>query len=264
MAVMTTRRLVVRVGSDGDVAQPDDLAVEEPLTLALDGEVLAVLMRTPGHDLELAAGWLAVESGVTRSSDIALLRGCHLDGDARVDITLRDGIVPPRPRAFVTSAACGVCSADAVDLAPLRRSAPHTPGWRVDPEVVATLPQRMRRQQRSFDRTGAAHAAAIANSVGDLLVVREDVGRHNAVDKVVGWSVLEDRLPLTDHLLVVSGRVSFEIVQKAVAAGAAGVVAVSAPTSLAVDLARRYDLVLAGLVRDGRVNVYAGEAVLRS
>jgi FdhD protein len=258
MAVMTTRRSVVRVSDDGDVSRPDDLAVEDPLTLFLNGEALAVLMRTPGHDLELAAGWLVVESDVVRADDIALLRGCHLDGHSRVDITLQDGITPPRPRAFVTSAACGVCSADAVDLAPLRRTPPHSPGWRVDGTTIAVLPVRMRKRQRNFARTGAVHAAAIANSLGDLLVVREDVGRHNAVDKVVGWSLLEGRLPLTDHLLVVSGRVSFEIVQKTVAAGLAGVIAVSAPTSLAVDLARQYDLLLAALVRDGRVNLYAG------
>jgi len=263
MAVMTTRRSVVRIRREGDFLQPDDLAVEEPLTLVLEGDALAVLMRTPGHDLELAAGWLAVESRVTRSDDIMLLRGCRLDGDARVEIALPAHVLRPRARAFVTSAACGVCSADAVDLAPLRRTAPHSAGWYVDSALIATLPQRMRRQQRSFDRTGGVHAAAVATPSGDLLLVREDVGRHNAVDKVVGWSVLNDRLPLTDHLLVVSGRVSFEIVQKAVAAGAAGVVAVSAPTSLAVDLARQYDLVLAGLVRDDRVNVYAGEAFVR-
>jgi FdhD protein len=221
-------------------------------------------MRTPGHDLELAAGWLVVESGVARAEDIDTLRSCREQDTDRVHITLRPAVAPPRPRAFVTSAACGVCSADVLDLAPLQTSAPHRPGWRVARSVLATLPEAMRARQRAFDRTGAVHAAALATPAGALLVVREDVGRHNAVDKVVGWGLFEHQLPATDHLLVVSGRVSFEIVQKAVAAGVAGIVAVSAPSSLAVDLARQYGLLLAGMVRPGRLNVYAGEQSVHS
>lgn len=258
MAVTTTRRAIVRMRDDAQVATPDDLAVEAPLVLGLDGDPLAVLMRTPGHDIELAAGWLVVESGVQRADDVAVLRSCREDDTDRVQVTLRAGVRPPRPRAFVTSAACGVCSADTVDLAPLRRSAPSSPGWTVPRDVIAALPDAMRVRQRAFDRTGGVHAAALATSDGALLVVREDVGRHNAVDKVVGWALLERRLPLTDHLLVVSGRVSFELVQKAVASGVAGIVAVSAPSSLAVDLARDYGLLLAGLVRRGGLNLYAG------
>lgn len=258
MAVTTTRRAIVRLRDDAQVATPDDLAVEAPLVLGLDGDTLAVLMRTPGHDIELAAGWLVVESGVHHADDVAVLRSCREDDTDRVHVTLRAGVRPPRPRAFVTSAACGVCSADTVDLAPLRRSEPSTPGWMVPRDVIAALPDAMRVRQRAFDRTGGVHAAALASSDGALLVVREDVGRHNAVDKVVGWALLEQRLPLTDHLLVVSGRVSFELVQKAVASGVAGIVAVSAPSSLAVDLARDYGLLLAGLVRRGGLNLYAG------
>jgi FdhD protein len=169
---------------------------------------------------------------------------------------------PPRPRAFVTSAACGVCSADVLDLSLLRTSAPHRDGWTVPRAIVAGLPDAMRIRQRAFDRTGGVHAAALAGADGQLLVVREDVGRHNAVDKVVGWALLGGRLPATDQLLVVSGRVSFEIVQKAVAAGVAGIVAVSAPSSLAVDLARDYELLLAGMVRAGRFNAYSGEDLI--
>ncbi|MDT4933115.1 MAG: FdhD protein, partial [Pseudonocardiales bacterium] len=135
-------------------------------------------------------------------------------------------------------------------------------GWTVPRRVVAGLPDAMRLRQRAFDRTGGVHAAALAGADGSLLVVREDVGRHNAVDKVVGWALLDGRLPATDRLLVVSGRVSFEIVQKAVAAGVAGIVAVSAPSSLAVDLAREYGLLLAGMVRGGRINAYAGEELI--
>lgn len=263
MAVMTTRRAIVRMPLDAEPAStPDDLVVEDPLVLGLHGEAIATLMRTPGHDLELAAGWLVVESGVRQADDIVTLRACREDGTDRVHIALRDGVRPPRPRAFVTSAACGVCSADVLDLAPLRIYPPHTDGWTVARDVLAALPGAMRTRQKAFERTGGVHAAALAGSGGQLLVVREDVGRHNAVDKVVGHALLDHALPATDRLLVVSGRVSFEIVQKAVAAGVAGIVAVSAPSSLAVDLAREYELLLAGMVRGGRLNLYAGEALV--
>jgi len=259
MAVMTARRAIVRMPVGAEPAStPDDLVVESPLVLGLAGEAIATLMRTPGHDLELAAGWLVVESGVCRADDIVTLRACREDDTDRVHITLREGVRPPRPRAFVTSAACGVCSADVLDLSPLRSAAPHSAGWTVPRGVLVELPDTMRARQRTFDRTGGVHAAALADGRGELFVVREDVGRHNAVDKVVGKALQDGALPATDHLLVVSGRVSFEIVQKAVAAGVAGIVAVSAPSDLAVDLAREYDLLLAGMVRDGRLNVYAG------
>lgn len=259
MAVTTTRRAIVRMPVGAEPAQtPDDLVVESPLVLGLDGDAIATLMRTPGHDLELAAGWLVVESGVRRAADIITLRACREDDTDRVHITLAPDVRPPRPRAFVTSAACGVCSADVLDLTPLQTSAPHCAGWSVAREVLVALPETMRGQQRAFDRTGGVHAAALADVDGNLLAVREDVGRHNAVDKVVGRTLMDGGLPATDRLLVVSGRVSFEIVQKTVAAGVAGIVAVSAPSSLAVDLAREYGLLLAGMTRDGRVNVYAG------
>jgi FdhD protein len=265
---MTTRRAIVRVRNDEQRPAPDDLAVEAPLTLVLDGgtepEVLATLMRTPGHDIELAAGWLVVESGVRSAQDVRALRECHdaaeFNGAERVHALLAVGVAPPRPRAFVTSASCGVCSADVLDLSPLAWAPAHSPGFRVERSVLAGLPDTMRTRQRAFDRTGGVHAAALASPAGEVLVVREDVGRHNAVDKVVGRALLDGRLPATDHLLVVSGRVSFEIVQKAVAAAVAGIVAVSAPSSLAVDLARQHGLLLAGMVRPGRLNLYAGES----
>lgn len=278
MAVMTARRRITRVlsGSPGTVGSVesvgDELTVEAPLNLIVSGESIATLMRTPGHDIELAAGWLTVESGVRSASDLLGLRQCRTEDDLelragdgisgrgvdQVHLALAAGVQPPRPRAWVTGAACGVCSADVLDLSPLRHSAAHTPGWTVPAEVVQGLPDQVRQQQRTFQRTGSLHAAALATATGELLVVREDVGRHNAVDKVTGWALLADRLPATDLLLVVSGRVSFEIIQKAVAAGVAAVVAVSAPSDLAVDLARDHDLVLAGMVRPGRMNVYAG------
>jgi len=258
MGVMTTRRAIRRRGRRAS----DDLAVESPLVLGLDGEAIATLMRTPGHDLELAAGWLTVESGVRAPQDVVQLRSCREDDTDRVHITLAPGVAPPRPRAFVTSAACGVCSADVLDLAPLQHSAPHTDGWQVASTVLAGLPDALRTRQKAFSKTGGVHAAALARTDGSLLGAFEDVGRHNAVDKVVGRALLDGLLPATDLLLVVSGRVSFEIVQKAVAAGVAGIVAVSAPSSLAVDLAREHGLLLAGMVRAGDLNVYAGEDLL--
>jgi FdhD protein len=278
MAVMTARRRITRVRPAGSAGQPsvetlgDELTVEAPLNLIVAEESIATLMRTPGHDLELAAGWLTVESGVRSATDLVGLRQCRTSDDLglrsadgvsgrgvdQVHLALRPGVEPPRPRAWVTGAACGVCSVDVLDLSPLRRSEPHTTGWTVPIEVVQALPDALRSQQKTFDRTGSLHAAALAAADGTLLVVREDVGRHNAVDKVHGWALLEDRLPATDLLLVVSGRVSFEIVQKAVAAGTAGIVAVSGPSDLAVDLAREHDLVLAGMVRSGKVNLYSG------
>ncbi|SHG66063.1 FdhD protein [Jatrophihabitans endophyticus] len=269
MPVSTTRRAVVRRNGDAQPARtPDDLAVESPLVLGLEAatgagsDAIATLMRTPGHDLELAAGWLVVESGVRRPDDIVTMRTCREDDTDRVHVTLRAGVRPPRPRAFVTSAACGVCSADVLDLSPLAGGPPHTEGWTVAADVLAGLPASMRTRQRAFDRTGGVHAAAIADAAGRLGPVREDVGRHNAVDKVVGNALLAGGLPARDRVLVVSGRVSFEIVQKAVAAGAAGIVAVSAPSSLAVDLAREHGLLLAGLVREERWNVYAGDELI--
>lgn len=267
--MMSTRRRVTRIaeitasGSQSS-ERPDDLSVEAPLQLLTDGAVMAILMRTPGHDLELSAGWLVVESGVRTAGDLVGLRQCRTDGPEgergidQVHLSLRPGVSAPQPRAWVTGSSCGVCSADVLDLSVLGRGPAHRAGWTVSVDVLHALPESVRKQQRTFDRTGSLHAAALATATGELLVVREDVGRHNAVDKTTGWALLADRLPATDLLLAVSGRVSFEIVQKAVAAGVAGIVAVSAPSDLAVDLAREHDLVLAGLVRSSTMNLYAG------
>ena len=197
------------------------------------------------------------------ADDIVQLRQCREDDTDRVHITLRAGVRPPRPRAFVSSSACGVCSADVLDLTPHQHARPaHR---RLDGRPFGArrrCPTRCAARQRGFAKTGGMHAAALATAAGELLWVAEDVGRHNAVDKVVGRALLDGRLPATDHLLVVSSRVSFEIVQKAVAAGVAGIVAVSAPSSLAVDLARAYGLLLAGLVRGESLNIYAGDELI--
>jgi len=273
MAVMTSRRRITRLRSEQEARQVgDELTVEAPLNLIIGGELIATLMRTPGHDLELAAGWLAVESGVRSTTDLLGLRQCRTSDDLalraedgisgrgvdQVHLMLSPDVVPPRPRAWVTGAACGVCSADVLDLSPLRRFPAHSPQFSVAAQALQGLPEVLREQQKTFSRTGSLHGVGLARPTGEVLVVREDVGRHNAVDKVNGWAVLHDLVPLTDVLLVVSGRVSFEIVQKTLATGLAGIVAVSAPSDLAVDLAREHDLLLAGMVRPGRMNLYAG------
>ncbi|MCT1604446.1 formate dehydrogenase accessory sulfurtransferase FdhD [Dermacoccus nishinomiyaensis] len=251
---MTTRRPVHRINAGGMSRRPDDLVVEAPLELHLDDTTLAVLMRTPGHDTELAAGWLLVESGTSAPEHIRQLRGCWKNETDAIEITLAAGVEPPRPRSFVTGAACGVCSADQLTLGPAIATCEKV----LSADVARELPDALRRGQRAFERTGGLHAAALATYDGVLGPVREDVGRHNAVDKVLGRALMEGDLPATDRLLVVSGRVSFEIVQKAVAAGVSGIVAVSAPSSMAVDLCEEYGLVLVGMMRRDHFNVYAG------
>jgi len=263
MGVTTGRRTMVRVADGIAQQEADAVAVESPLTLVLDGEVLVTTMRTPGHDLDLAAGWLVNESGVRASTDIVRLgafaatRGADTD---TVRVSLAPGVRPPRPRAFVTTSACGVCSADLLASFPGPDAALHSTGWHLPAERVPALIAAMRERQRMFDQTGALHAAALIGPDFALRWVREDVGRHNAVDKAVGRALFDDLLPLTDHLLLVSGRTSYEIVHKALTAGVAAVVAVSGPTTLAVDLAREHDLVLIGFAREGRLNVYSGAA----
>jgi FdhD protein len=273
MGITTTRRPTVRISGLKWDERSDTIAVESPLTLLLDGEVVVTTMRTPGHDLELAAGWLVNESGVRESKDIIGM-GAFANAEptndgsdpksrdnASVDtvrLYLRAGIDPPRPRAFVTTSSCGVCSADVLAAFTGPTAPLHTPGWRLPIDRVHPLLERMREEQRMFDQTGSLHAACLADPALEPLWVREDVGRHNAVDKVIGRALFEDRLPLTDHFLVVSGRVSYEIVHKALTASIAGIIAVSGPTSLAVDLARTHGLILIGFARDDRMNVYSG------
>src|SRR5215471_8203322 len=177
MAVMTTRRAIVQLRGPGTASAPDELAVEAPLTLSLDDDVLAVLMRTPGHDLELAAGWLVAGSGVGRADDITGMQASR-EGDA-VRVSLRTGVTPPRSRAFVTSASCGVCSADFMTLLPAPDAVLHAPGWHIDRQVLAGQPDAMRRRQRAFDRTGGLHAATLATADGVLGLVSEGPPRYN-------------------------------------------------------------------------------------
>lgn len=256
MGWMTVRRPVLRMRAGRAAQRADTLAVEEPLMIRIGAVTLTMTMRTPGHDFDLLAGWLVSEGTVTAASDIVGMRAC-LDEENTVDVVLAPGLRPPQPRAFTTTSACGVCGSDSIDgiFKAMTWPVDHDE-VRLDLAVVAALPELMRREQKIFDRTGGLHAAGIYTSVGEKVVVREDVGRHNAVDKVIGAALLAGRLPLTGHVLQVSGRASFELVQKAAMAGIPVLAAVSAPSSLAVDLATRCGITLIGFVRGGGMNVY--------
>ncbi|MFB6893514.1 formate dehydrogenase accessory sulfurtransferase FdhD [Kitasatospora sp. NPDC056327] len=267
MTRATARRRVLRLRGDGRGTRPDALAAEEPLEIRLGGEPLTVTMRTPGQDFDLVAGFLVGEGLVHRAEDLAALRYCAgTDEDGAntynvVDATLR-GAARALPlsahRNLLTTSACGLCGRDTVDA--VRTHVRHPVGddpLTVPPTLLYALPERLRAAQRTFDSTGGLHAAGLFDGrTGELLCAREDVGRHNAVDKVVGWALREDRLPLTGHVLLVSGRASFELTQKAALAGAPLLAAVSAPSSLAADLAEELGLTLVGFLRGEGANVY--------
>lgn len=270
MGRLTTSRRVTRITLDGvNRVRPDAIAVEEPLEIRVAGSPLAVTMRTPGHDVELAAGFLVSEGVIHRGDQFA--RAIHCGGPGTggadgntynvLDLTLAPGVALPSPditRNFYTTSSCGVCGTASIEAVEKVSSYDvATDGIQISAADLAALPDRLREGQKVFDKTGGLHGAALVDVVsGELLVVREDVGRHNAVDKVVGWAVLNDRLPLRGTVLQVSGRVSFELVQKAVMAGIPILSAVSAPSSLAVELAERAGLTVAGFVRGGSMNLY--------
>ncbi|MFF7652092.1 formate dehydrogenase accessory sulfurtransferase FdhD [Streptomyces sp. NPDC007983] len=274
MGRVTERRRVIRV-RDGVVgSRPDTLVAEEPLEIRLNGRPLAITMRTPGDDFALAAGFL-VSEGVLGSADelanIVYCAGATEDGSNTynvVDVKLAPGVPVPDitlERNVYTTSSCGLCGKASLDA--VRTTA----RWRLDepadqyapvritPETLTGLPERLRAAQRVFDRTGGLHAAALFTPEGELLDIREDVGRHNAVDKLVGRAVQQGSLPLSGAVLLVSGRASFELAQKAVMAGIPVLAAVSAPSSLAVDLANEAGLTLVGFLRGTSMNVYAGE-----
>jgi FdhD protein len=270
MGRITARRPAVRVSAGLEMTVPrvETLAVEEPLELRIDGRPLAVTMRTPGSDMELAAGFLLAEGVVTAAEHIRTMRYCAgTDAQGRqtynvLDIVLADGVPPPDPsveRAFLTTSSCGLCGAAGIEA--VRRRSAFTVGddpLRVTPALLAELPDKLRREQPTFERTGGLHAAGLFDSEGDLLCAREDVGRHNAVDKVLGWALNTGRLPARGTMLVVSGRASFELTQKAFMAGVPLLAAVSAPSSLAADLASEVGMTLVGFLRGETMNVYAG------
>jgi FdhD protein len=233
----------------------DAVAVEEPLEIRVDGEPVAVTMRTPGEDEELALGFLYGEG---------LIEGAAAAGPtadlAANTVEVRGPLARELPsRRFYTTSSCGVCGKGAIEEVAVH-CRPLAPGPHVARELLAGLPERL--VQPGFARTGGLHATGLFDAEGGLLCIREDVGRHNAMDKVVGWALLEGRVPISRGLLCVSGRLSFELVQKALVAGAPVLVGVGAPTSLAVSLARERNLTLCGFARRGRMNVYAGEGRL--
>ncbi|QGG96450.1 formate dehydrogenase accessory sulfurtransferase FdhD [Actinomarinicola tropica] len=248
---------------DGDVGgrRPDQLVVEEPLEIRLDDVLVATTMRTPGHDFELAAGWCHAE-GLLAGAPVETIRYCATGSAVEtgfnvVSVSTRGRAPTPAPRLTASSSSCGLCGSDSIDdLVDRIGPIPGADAFR--PEVLAGVPEAMREHQGLFDATGAVHAAAAFDATGHVAVAREDIGRHNAVDKVVGRLLLDGRLPAAGLGLAVSGRASFEMVQKAWAAGFPAVVAVSAPSALAVRTARRAGMTLAGFARDGALRIYAG------
>ncbi len=249
--------------ADGNVRSlADTLAAEEPLEIRIGTDPLTVTMRTPGHDLELAAGFLLTEGIVESAMQIAGLRA-HASENGRqsniVEAELRDVAfnAADMQRNFFAASSCGICGKASIESIRRRGLKPPDPAWRIDAETLCGLPDTLRSEQAVFGRTGGLHAAALFDAQGRMLAMREDIGRHNAVDKVVGWALLNGQLPLSRYGMLVSGRGGFEIVQKAIAAGIPLVASVSAPSSLAVKLARELGLTLIGFLRGRRFVVYA-------
>jgi FdhD protein len=261
----TERVEIVRVRGDRSDVAGDTLAAEEPLEIRLGDDPVAVTMRTPGNDTELAVGFLLGE-GIVRPADIAAARECRSEGGdgGVVHVSLRAGAAASGgwQRAFYATSSCGICGKASIEAVRLAAE-PVGEGPAVSAEALRELPDSLRAGQRVFDRTGGLHAAGLFAPDGRLEVLREDVGRHNAVDKAVGRAAMDGRLPLARSILMVSGRASFEIVQKALMAGIPIVAAVSAPSSLAVRLARESNMTLVGFLRAGGFNVYAGSERVR-
>jgi FdhD protein len=269
MARTTSRRPVTKINlaAAGETRRrPDELAAEEPLEIRVGRRPLAVTMRTPGQDLDLALGFLLTEGIIGTAGDVVtaqLCAGAETPNTYNVvDVVLGAEVPPPLTdptRNFYTTSSCGVCGKASIDAVRTRsRFAVAGDPLVVPARKLAELPDRLRAAQRTFDRTGGLHAAGLFTPAGELVVLREDVGRHNAVDKVIGWALRAGRLPLTGHLLLVSGRASFELTQKAWMAGLPMLAAVSAPSTLAAELAEEAGMTLVGFLRGETMNVYTG------
>jgi len=270
MSRITARRKITRltVGALGKRGE-DLLAVEEPLEIRVNGRRLAVTMRTPGNDIDLAAGYLVSEGVITRGDDFNTARYCAGATEDGVntynvlDVTLGAGVRPPAPsleRSLLTTSSCGLCGKESIDAVRTTSAfAIADDPVRVDAELLTTFPDQLRAGQNVFEKTGGIHAAGLFDATtGQLLVLREDVGRHNAVDKVIGWAVKENRLPLVGTVLMVSSRASFELTQKALMAGIPMLAAVSAPSSLAAEFAAEVGMTLVGFLRGDSMVIYAG------
>ena len=246
----------MRVDDAHIVERPDTLAVEEPLEIRADGRSLAVTMRTPGHDVDLAIGFLLTE-GLVAPDGVHSAIKC---ADNVVDVSLTEPLSDDvAARGFYVSSSCGICGKASIDaVTTVQRWRVADDVFTIDPDVLISLPDQLREAQKTFDRTGGLHAAGLFTRDGKLQCIREDVGRHNAVDKVVGWALTNSRLPLRETILQVSGRASFELVQKALMAGIPAMAAVSAPSSLAVEMATGAGMTLVGFLRGTSFNVYAG------
>jgi len=257
------RRTVVAVRDGTVTRRADSLAGEEPMEIRVNGTAISVTMRTPGNDFELAFGFCLTEGLVGDPEAVRSIRYCV--GDEAQEYNVVDvHLVDPTPvpdslrRNVYTTSSCGLCGTASIDA--VRKSVPDVSGdgLRLAPEVLAGFPERLRAAQRVFERTGGLHAAGVFDADGELICLREDVGRHNAVDKVIGWAATARRLPLDGHALMVSGRIAFEIAQKALVAGFPLVAAVSAPSSLAVQLAESAGMTLVGFLRGTSMNIYCG------
>ncbi|MDG4862746.1 formate dehydrogenase accessory sulfurtransferase FdhD [Streptomyces sp. T-3] len=274
MGRVTGRRKVLRLRDASAAERPDTLAVEEPLEIRLAGEPLTVTMRTPGDDFDLVAGFLVSEGLAASAQDLVSLRYCAgTDADGlntynvvSAELRTGGGTLPlSAHRNLLMSSACGVCGKDTIEA--VRTTSRWTVAddpVRISPEILFTLSEQLRARQKTFDATGGLHAAGLFTADGEPLCVREDVGRHNAVDKVIGWALRSGQLPLRGRVLMVSGRASFELTQKAAMAGVPVLAAVSAPSTLAVDLASELGVTLVGFLRGQQANVYAGQERLRT